>query len=143
MDLDRYADDAPDDDAPDGGSVCVVAVQLDTYERCREGFSPAPRSYGRTRREFDYMALYRTAPVTDRVEQRRGGDGPMNEGDWADLIEIFSDEEAVLVSGFGDPAPLDAPVENDDDGVRGAWYCTIGDLRESGTLSAPEERADT
>jgi hypothetical protein len=38
--------------------------------------------------------------------------------------------------------PLDEPVANDGNGVRGAWYCTVDDLRAVGTLSELAERAD-
>lgn len=152
MDLDRFAADSPDDDAPAGASVCVVATQPATFERCREGFYPAPRSYDRTRAEFEYMAFYRTDPVsaithyarvTDRTEQVRGGTGPMSEADWAALIDPFSEEDVVVVFEFDEPVPLDSPVENDGHGVRGAWYCDVGDLREAATLSALSERART
>ncbi|SDY50376.1 hypothetical protein [Halobellus clavatus] len=126
------------------GRVCVVAVQEDTFERCRNGFYPAPRSYDRTREPFDFLALYRTAPVsavtqyapvTDRIEQTRGGPGPMSEADWAATVDPFSDERVVVVFELGDLVPLATPVRNDQTGVRGAWYCTLDDLREAGTLS--------
>lgn len=152
MDLDRFATDAPDDDAPGDGRVCVVATQPDTFERCREGFYPAPRSYDRTRADFEYMAFYRTAPVsavthyarvTARTEQTRGGPGPMDESDWAALIDPFSEERVVVAFEFDDLVPLDRPVENDLNGVRGAWYCTVADLRAAGTLSALRDRSET
>jgi hypothetical protein len=152
MDLDRFAEDSPEDDAPPDGSVCVVATQSETFERCRDGFYPAPNSYQRTREPFEYMAFYRTAPVssvthyarvTDRVDQTRGGPGPMDEDDWTALIDPFSDEERVVVFTFDDLIPLDSPVENDGNGVRGAWYCTIGDLRAASTLSALADRSRT
>ncbi|MFC7325020.1 hypothetical protein ACFQMF_10565 [Halorubrum rutilum] len=151
MDLDRFAADAPADDAPGDARVCVVATQSDTFERCREGYYPAPRSYDRTRADFDYMAFYRTAPVSavthyarvvDRVEQTRGEPGPMDEGDWAALIDPFSEERVVVVFEFDGLVPLDSPVENDRNGVRGAWYCAVDDLRAAGTLSALRDRAE-
>ena len=149
MDLDRFAD-APDDDAPADGRVCVVATQPDTFRRCRDGFYPAPRSYDRTRQPFEYMAFYRTAPVsavthyarvTDRVEQARGAPGPMEEADWAATIDPFTDERVVVVFELGELVPLDSPVDNDRNGVRGAWYCTVADLRAADRLSELAERA--
>lgn len=152
MDLDRFISDSPDDDAPGNATVCVVATQPATFERCREGFYPSPVSYPRTDESFGYMAFYRTAPVssithyapvTDRVSQGRGEMGPMNEDDWTALIDPFSDEGRVIVFLLGELIPLDAPVENDENGVRGAWYCTIDDLRSASTLSALADRART
>jgi len=152
MDLDRFGADSPPDDAPPEATVCVVATQPETFERCREGVYPAPRSYPRTRREFDYMALYRTSPVsaithyarvTDRVTQTRGETGPLDDADWETLIDPFSDEREVVVFELGSLVPLDAPVTNDTNGVRGAWYSTIADLRTAATLSELAERAET
>ena len=152
MDLDRFASDTPDDDAPAEGRVCVVATRPATFERCRDGFYPAPRSYDRTRADFGYMAFYRTAPVsavthyarvTRRTEQARGDPGPMTEADWAALVDPFSEERVVVVFEFDSLVPLDAPVANDGHGVRGAWYCSVAALRRSGTLSALAERAET
>lgn len=151
--------DRPDDDArtpdgthspPDDARVCVVATRPDTFERCRAGVYPAPRSYDRTREPFEYVALYRTAPVsaithyarvTDRVEQTRGGPGPLDERDWAATVDPFSTERTVVVFELDDLIALDPPVENDRTGVRGAWYCTLGDLRTATTLSELADRA--
>ena len=44
MDLDRFATDSPPDDAPPAATVCVVATQPATFERCRDGVYPAPTS---------------------------------------------------------------------------------------------------
>lgn len=152
MDLDRFAEDTPDDDAPGEARVCVVAAQPDTFERCRNGVYPSPTSYDRTDEFFDYMAFYRTAPVSAvthyapvdaRTPQTRGHPGPMDESDWQATIDPFSETEAVVVFELGDLVPLDAPVDNDGTGVRGAWYCTVGDLRGADTLSALAARATT
>ncbi|MXR50355.1 hypothetical protein GRX03_01870 [Halovenus sp. WSH3] len=143
MDLDRFSETTPADDAPPDARVCAVATQQETFQRCREGFYPAPRSYDRTREPFEYMAFYRTTPVSAithyarverRTEQRRGEDGPMTEADWAATIDPFSDEQVVVVFELAELVPLDSPVENDQTGLRGAWYCTVGDLRSAETL---------
>ena len=152
MDLDRFATDHPADDAPGDARVCLVATRPDTFARCRDGLYPAPRSYDRTREPFDYIAVYRTAPVsavthyarvTDRVEQRRGDPGPLTEADWAALIDPFWSEDRVVVFALDELVPLDTPVENDRTGVRGVWYCTVDDLRAAGTLSGLAARSTT
>jgi hypothetical protein len=152
MDLDRYAADAAADDAPGEARVCVVAARPDTFERCRQGVYPAPRSYDRTREPFEYVAFYRTAPVsavthyapvTARTDQRRDEDGPLSPADWAATVEPFSETAVVTVFELGDLVPLDRPVENDLNGVRGAWYCTVEALRTAGSLSELAERART
>jgi hypothetical protein len=152
MDLDRFAADAPDDDASGDARVCLVATRPQTFERCREGVYPSPASYDRVDEPFDFMAFYRTAPVsavthyarvTGRVDQHRGGPGPLSAADWEALIDPFSSEDRVVVFELGDLVPLDVPVENDRTGVRGAWYCTVDALRGSATLSALAARATT
>jgi hypothetical protein len=111
---------------------------------------PAPASYDRTEASFEYMAFYRTAPVsaithyarvTDRVPQTRSGSGPMDDADWAALIDPFSDDDEVVVFELGELIPLERPVENDRNGVRGAWYCSVTALRDAATLSELAARA--
>jgi hypothetical protein len=150
-DLDAFTTDGPADDAPGDARVCVVATQSETFAECRAGIYPAPRSYDRTRREFEYMAFYRTAPtsaithyaaVTGRVEETRDeAGGQMTAERWRTLIEPFSAERTVVVFELDELVPLDSPVANDANGVRGAWYCTVADLRAAGTLSALADRA--
>jgi hypothetical protein len=60
----------------------------------------------------------------------------MAEADWQALIDPFSDEQTVVVFRFGTLVPLDSPVSNDRNGVQGAWYCQIADLRDAQTISA-------
>lgn len=127
-----------------GNRVCIVATQPATFERCRDGFYPAPASYDRTETAFEYMAFYRTAPVsaithyarvTDRTAQIRGEDGPLDEQDWAATIDPFTDTSSVVVFEFDELVPFESPIENDMGGVRGAWYCTLGALEQATTLS--------
>lgn len=141
----------PDAPADADARVCVVATRPATFERCRDGSYPVPASYDRTREPFGYMAFYRTAPVSavthvarvvDRSEQRRDGPGPLTAADWETLVDPFSDEARVVVFALDDFRPLETPVENDRTGVRGAWYCTVGDLRAAETLSDLAARTD-
>ena len=67
----------------------------------------------------------------------------LDETDWEQLIDPFSAERQVVVFELGAVVPLAEPVDNDDTGVRGAWYCTIGDLRAAETVSALADRAAT
>ncbi|ELZ24940.1 hypothetical protein C475_11905 [Halosimplex carlsbadense 2-9-1] len=124
--------------------VCVVATRPATFERCREGFYPAPASYDRTDEPFEFMAFYRTAPVSavthvarvvERVDQHRSEPGPLSERDWTATIDPFVDTDAVVVFELGDLEALASPIENDLRGLRGAWYCTVGDLWGAATLS--------
>lgn len=135
---------------PDGEArVCVVATRPETFDRCREGVYPAPRSYDRTTADFAYMAFYRTAPVSaithyarvvDRTEQARGGPGPLDAEDWAATVDPFSGERVVVVFHLGELVALDVPVANDASGLRGAWYCSLSDLRAATTLSELSDR---
>ncbi|MES3517922.1 MAG: hypothetical protein PPP58_09690 [Natronomonas sp.] len=129
--------------------VCVVAVQEYTFEQCRNGFYPSPISYPRCRAEFECMAFYRTAPisairhvapVTDRFVDDGSWMGPER---WSKLIEPFSDDEEALVFELGELLPLSEPIENDLNGVRGAWYCSVADLRTVSTLSGLSKRSET
>jgi hypothetical protein len=130
------------DGAPGDARVCAVATRPETFERCRSRrYYPCPRSYPRSRASFDYLACYRTAPVSAithyaRVAERFEDDGTwMGEADWAALIEPVSDESVATVFRLGDLVALDEAVANDRNGLRGAWYCTVDDLRAASTLS--------
>ena len=81
--------------------------------------------------------------VADRTGQTRGEPGPMDEPDWEALTDPFSEGRVVVVFEFDELVPLARPVENDENGVRGAWYCTVADLREAATLSALRDRSET
>jgi len=150
MDRGQFDPGAPASEAPADARVCVVATRQATFRRCRDGVYPSPASYSRTDESFEYIAFYRTAPVsaithyapvTDRTEQHRDGAGPMAARDWERLIEPFSEEQTVVVFELADLVALDRPVENDRNGVRGAWYCTVGDLRAATALSELAARA--
>lgn len=148
-------DDGAPDDAPADATVCTVATQTETFRRCREGFYPCPRSYPRADREFGYMAFYRTAPISaithyasveectpERASEAGSEGATMDDGDWAALIEPFSDDREVVIFHLGALVALDDPVVNDLTGVRGAWYHTVDDLRAAATLSELSERAE-
>lgn len=150
MGSERFTATSRDGEPPADARVCVVAVQPDTFERCRRGIYPSPSSYDRTREPFEYLALYRTAPVSAvthyapvlrRTEQTRGEPGPMTESDWAATVDPFSEARTVVVFELGDLIPLAGPVENDRTGVRGAWYCPVGDLRAATALSELSQRS--
>jgi hypothetical protein len=137
-----------DSDDVTAESVCVVATRPETFERCRDGLYPVPASYDRACAEFSYLGLYRTAPVsaithyarvTDRTKQTRGHPGPLTEPDWAATIAPVSETSTAVVFELGDLIALDVPVDNETTGVRGAWYCSLADLRVAQTV--PELRA--
>jgi hypothetical protein len=139
------------DRAPDDARVCVVATRPATFERCRDGVYPVPAGYDRADEPFDYLACYRTAPVsavthyaavTGRVAQARGDPGPLSAADWAATVDPFGDADRVVALELGPLVELADPVENDRTGVRGAWYCTVDDLRAAATLAALAGRTD-
>jgi hypothetical protein len=151
-DLDAFDADAPTDDAPGDARACVVATRPDTFDACREGVYPCPRSYPRSREPFAFMAFYRTAPtsaithyarVRERVADERGPDSRLGEAYWRTLLDPFTDEREATVFELGELVPLSTPVANDRNGVRGAWYCTVADLRAAGTVSDLAARAET
>lgn len=140
-----FGDDVePEDTAPDD-LVCVVAAQEYTFEQCANGFYPAPRSYERCDRAFEHMAFYRTAPTSAvthyaRVTDRFVDDGSWMGADrWEQLIAPFSDDDEAMVFELDELRPLATHVERGDDGpngVRGAWYVTLEELRGADSLSA-------
>jgi hypothetical protein len=75
------------------------------------------------------------ARVAARTDQRRGERGPLTTADWEALVDPFSDEDRVVVFELDDLVALSSPVVNDRNGVRGAWYCPLADLRTAETLS--------
>lgn len=132
-------------------AVCVVSTRPDTFEACQKGGYPSPESYDRTQRQFSWLACYRTAPVsaithcapvTDRILERRGDDGWMTSHRWERLVDPFAETDAVVVFELGDLRALSNPIDNDASGVRGAWYCTLGDLAASETISELTARGD-
>lgn len=157
-DLGTFGSEDTDDnsaDVPAEATVCTVATQTETFQRCRNGFYPCPRSYPRADREFGYMSFYRTAPTSaithyapveqrtlERASEAGSGGARMDSEDWTELIEPFSEEREVVVFHFGDLLALGEPVVNDRTGLRGAWYHTVDDLRAAASLSALAERAE-
>lgn len=131
--------------------VCVVAVQPATFERCeRRGVYPVPAAYDRATAACDHLALYRPAPVSavthvapvaGRAEQSRGEPGPLDAADWAATVDPFADTDRVVVFELGDLVALADPVAADGTGVRGAWYCTVADLRAADTTAELAARA--
>ena len=121
--------------------VCLVAVQPYTFERCADGFYPCPLGYDRTERAFDWMAFYRTAPTSAVTHYARVTDQFVDDGSWmgADrweqLIGQFSDANEAMIFELGSLYRLSNPVENDLNGVRGAWYPTFGELSRADVLS--------
>jgi hypothetical protein len=77
------------------------------------------------------------------VPQTRGDPGPLTADDWTALIDPFADTDRVVVFQLDALVPLADPIPNDTTGVRGAWYCTIGDLRAATALSELADRAET
>lgn len=140
--LDAFIDGGPDPrEDPADATVCLVATVAYTFEQCRNGFYPAPIEYPRTEREFDFMAFYRTAPTSAVTHYAPVTDRFVDDGSWmgADryerLIGRFSDSEAAMVFELGELRALELPVENDANGVRGAWYTTLGRLKAATVLS--------
>jgi hypothetical protein len=129
--------------------VCVVAVVDETFAACREGLYPAPTEYARTERAFDWLGLYRTAPTSAITHAAPVTDRFVDDGSWMGtdtyetLIGRFSDAEAATVFELGPLHALATPVANDRTGVRGAWYCRVGDLVAATTLSELADRTES
>jgi hypothetical protein len=90
-----------------------------------------------------YLCRRPRYPTWTRTERSRGDPGPLEATDWAETVDPFSDTDTVVVFELGELVELDTPVEHDANGVRGAWYCTVPDLRAADTLSTLADRAST
>jgi len=66
----------------------------------------------------------------------------MDERDWEAIIDPFVEDVSVVVFLFDDLVPLDDPVRNDENGIRGAVYCTVSDLRSASTVSELESLSE-
>ena len=105
---------------------------------------------GRNRAASNKSVLWPGRPEADgfcpraleRADEAGSEGATMDDGDWRDLIEPFSEEREVVVFHLGDLTVLDSPVVNDVTGVRGAWYHTVGDLQAAASLSELAERAE-
>ncbi|PSP63543.1 hypothetical protein BRC77_06695 [Halobacteriales archaeon QH_8_64_26] len=129
----------------DDERVMIVAVVDETFDIARHhGFYPSPISYERATEPASYLALYRTAPQSAithyaPIEDRFEDGGSHADIDWFDrLIGSRSSDETAMVFRLGDLTPLDRPVVNDTDGVRGAWYATLDALEAATDLSELE-----
>jgi hypothetical protein len=122
--------------------VMIVAVVDETFDIARHhGFYPCPTSYDRADEPAAYLALYRTAPQSAithyaPIEERFEDDGSWADIDWYDrLIGSRSGDETAMVFRLGDLVPLDQPVTNDINGVRGVWYTSLDALDEATELT--------
>jgi hypothetical protein len=129
----------------DDERVMIVAVVDETFDIVRHhGFYPSPISYERATEPTAYLALYRTAPQSAithyaPIEDRFENEGSHADIDWfGRLIGSRSNDETAVVFRLGDLTPLDRPVMNDTDGVRGAWYVTLDALEAATDLSELE-----
>jgi hypothetical protein len=126
----------------DTDRVMIVAVVDETFDIARHhGFYPSPISYERANEPAAYLALYRTSPQSAimhyaPIEGRFEDDGSHADIDWFDrLIGSRSADERAMVFSLGDLLPLDRPVTNDINGVRGAWYTTLDELEAATVLT--------